>query len=255
MSSPWYSAAQLAAMKLPGLPANERRMRDRVNKEKWASRQVPSKGGKSGMRTEYQPPKAVLKMIEARGKQIERHNRIAEDGTEAQVIAKLRAEGRAAKAIKTQASLDQIYAALSPEGIAKFDAHFDIVLAFREYFKSHNENGQHLRRNEAFIAFAEDYNGKRIKVSDDARAKYTRISPRSNTVRKAGRVRLCLCPTKNLISSSSAMDTCCTKRNNQHAATRWSPWGWELEALAEAAAPMGSVTGCQYLTPERKEKQ
>lgn len=48
-----YSAAELAAMKLPGLPANERRMRDRATKEKWASRQVPGKGGKGGMRTEY----------------------------------------------------------------------------------------------------------------------------------------------------------------------------------------------------------
>lgn len=48
-----YSAAELAAMKLPGLPSNERRMRDRAKSKGWASRQVPSKGGKGGMRTEY----------------------------------------------------------------------------------------------------------------------------------------------------------------------------------------------------------
>jgi putative transposase len=48
-----YSSAELAAMKLPGQPGNERRMRDRARKEGWASRQVPGKGGKGGMRTEY----------------------------------------------------------------------------------------------------------------------------------------------------------------------------------------------------------
>lgn len=48
-----YSAAELAAMRLPMLPSSEPRMRIRANKEAWASRQVPGKGGKGGMRTEY----------------------------------------------------------------------------------------------------------------------------------------------------------------------------------------------------------
>lgn len=48
-----YSAAELAAMKLPGMPSSERRMRDRLNALGVASRQVPGKGGKGGMRTEY----------------------------------------------------------------------------------------------------------------------------------------------------------------------------------------------------------
>lgn len=59
-----YSSAELAAMKLPGLPGSERRMNDRANKEGWVSRQVPGKGGKGGLRTEYQPPKAVLRLIQ-----------------------------------------------------------------------------------------------------------------------------------------------------------------------------------------------
>jgi putative transposase len=58
-----FSCAELAAMKLPGLPASERNMRIRVQSEGWASRQVPGKGGKGGMRTEYQPPKALLSSI------------------------------------------------------------------------------------------------------------------------------------------------------------------------------------------------
>ena len=58
-----YSSAELAAMKLPGLPTAEKNMRARAAKEGWASRQVSSKGGKGGMRTEYQPPKAVRDAI------------------------------------------------------------------------------------------------------------------------------------------------------------------------------------------------
>lgn len=64
MNSHWYSAAQLAAMKLPGLPGSERNMRIHAQAKGYATRQVPSKGGKGGMRTEYQPPKAVLRAIQ-----------------------------------------------------------------------------------------------------------------------------------------------------------------------------------------------
>jgi putative transposase len=58
-----YSAAELAAMKLSGLPTSVRGMIDRARKDSWTSRQVPGKGGKGGMRTEYQPPEGVLDKI------------------------------------------------------------------------------------------------------------------------------------------------------------------------------------------------
>ena len=66
MNSPWYSAAQLAQMKLAGLPGSEPGMRMRAQSENWLSRQVPGKGGKNGLRTEYQPPRAVLDEIKSR---------------------------------------------------------------------------------------------------------------------------------------------------------------------------------------------
>ena len=170
-----YSCAELAALKLPGLPTSCQGWEKTVKREGWEFSEHKSRG-RGGIRREYTPPTKIARLIESRGK-------IHADGSAAAatraVIAKVRAEVRQERDKKTQASLDQIYAALSLEGREKFDAHFDIVLAFREYFKSHNENGQHLHRNEAFAAFAEDYNGKRIKVSEAARAKYTRISPRS----------------------------------------------------------------------------
>ena len=48
-----YSSAELAAMKLPGLPGSEPGVRMRAQSQGWASRQVSCKGGKGGMRTEY----------------------------------------------------------------------------------------------------------------------------------------------------------------------------------------------------------
>ena len=58
-----YSCAELAEMKLPGLPSSERGLRDRVKKEGWMSRQVEGGGGKDGVRTEYQPPSAIMDRI------------------------------------------------------------------------------------------------------------------------------------------------------------------------------------------------
>ena len=58
-----YSCAELAEMKLPGLPSSERRMRDRVKKDGWISRQVDGSGGKDGVRTEYQPPAKIMGLI------------------------------------------------------------------------------------------------------------------------------------------------------------------------------------------------
>lgn len=58
-----YSCAELAAMKLPGYPATERGIRDRVKKDNWLSRKVDGKGGKDGIRTEYQPPVSIMALI------------------------------------------------------------------------------------------------------------------------------------------------------------------------------------------------
>jgi len=59
----WYSAAELAAMKLEGVPTSERGIRDWLVKHKWLSHQVPS-SGKKGFKTEFQPPKAIMQLIQ-----------------------------------------------------------------------------------------------------------------------------------------------------------------------------------------------
>lgn len=60
----WYSAKQLAGFGLRSLPTTERRVRDVVQKEGWQSRQVRSRGGKSGLRSEYSPPPDIQSQID-----------------------------------------------------------------------------------------------------------------------------------------------------------------------------------------------
>jgi putative transposase len=48
-----YSAAELAALKVPGWPATEYRMRARLARERVATREVSCRGGRGGMRREY----------------------------------------------------------------------------------------------------------------------------------------------------------------------------------------------------------
>lgn len=170
-----YSCAELAAMKLPGMPTTERRMRDLVDREKWEFTELKSRG-RGGVKREYTPPAKVTKLIAAR-------HHIKADGQAAvaarAVIAAVKAQTRAEHHAKTQVQIEDLMASLSVTGREKLEANFDIVLAFRDYFKTHNSDGRHMRRNEAFEAFAEDYNAKRIRVSDAVRAKYTTISARS----------------------------------------------------------------------------
>lgn len=64
----WFSAAELAHLAgyLPGslkIPTTEQNCRKKAIKQKWESRQVQSKGGPNGIRTEYRPPQDVLDAI------------------------------------------------------------------------------------------------------------------------------------------------------------------------------------------------
>ena len=59
----FYSCAELAEMKIQGLPLSKPGIKLRAEKEGWQSREVAAKGGKGGIKTEYQPPKKVLDLI------------------------------------------------------------------------------------------------------------------------------------------------------------------------------------------------
>jgi len=170
-----YSCAELAALKLPGFPTTERRWRDLVEREGWEYNEHKSRG-RGGIRREYLPPIKIARLIEQRSK-------IAADGAEANhiqaALVQIRHDVKTEKARRIAVKETEIRERLSMAGQLKFDAHFDVLLAFRDYFKAHNADGSSLRRNVAFKLFADDYNARHIKVSEAARAKYPKISPRS----------------------------------------------------------------------------
>ncbi len=159
-------------MKLPGYPTTARAWLDIAKKEEWEDQKRAGRGG--GF--EYAVPVKIARLIES-------HSKIVADGAEARhiqaALAEFRGEAKAEKAHKTEVKENEIRARLSLVGQLRFDAHFDILLAFRDYFQKHNSGGQRLRRNAAFKAFADDYNAKRINVSDVVRTKYQKISMRT----------------------------------------------------------------------------
>lgn len=60
-----YSCAELADMKLTGLPTSKPGIKLRADSEGWHKREVAAKGGKGGVKTEYQPPKYVMELIKS----------------------------------------------------------------------------------------------------------------------------------------------------------------------------------------------
>ncbi len=62
----WFSAKEIEMLGIASiarLPASERGATQKAQREKWSSRTVQGKGGKGGLKTEYQPPKPILDLI------------------------------------------------------------------------------------------------------------------------------------------------------------------------------------------------
>lgn len=65
MTKTHYSCAELADLKLPGMPSTERRLRDLVEREAWLSIEQKSRG-RNGVTRLYAPPERIAKLIAAR---------------------------------------------------------------------------------------------------------------------------------------------------------------------------------------------
>ncbi|MBL8499584.1 MAG: transposase [Nitrosomonas sp.] len=166
-----YSCAELAAMKLPGFPATERNMREVANREGWIGQKRTGRGG--GF--EYLPPAKIQKLIAE-------HTQIQSQGTEAKALLEIRSllriEAEQSRAAKTQVAVSDIMASVTTSGQKKFDARFDIILAWRNYFQEKKYAGS-IGRNESFKRFEEDYNDERVQVEVQVRAQYPLVSWRS----------------------------------------------------------------------------
>lgn len=172
-----YSCAELAALQLPGYPVTKKGWYAFVEREAWTFVEVKGSGGKGGLRREYAPPEGVAKLIASR--QAIQAAGVAAGATSAAVAA-LRAEREATRAAKTAAAADDIYAQLTGKGRAQFDATFDIVMLWRNWFGAQNANGKKIGRNQSFAAFAAAYNGRHLAgVTNELRAACGKLSARS----------------------------------------------------------------------------
>ncbi|HWP00021.1 MAG TPA: hypothetical protein VNL74_05260 [Methylococcus sp.] len=65
IGKPWLSCSELAALRLPGMPTSIAGWIKLVEREGWPHREARGRGGKGGIKREYQPPPEVLRLIEA----------------------------------------------------------------------------------------------------------------------------------------------------------------------------------------------
>lgn len=177
MTKTHYSCAELADLKLPGMPASRQNMHGIVKRENWPFIEVKGSGGPGGIVRLYAPPERIQKLIAARAA-------IQQSGHEAHVIrttvAAMHAERESSRNAKSIAAADDICGQLTGNGQKRFDAKFDIVMLWRNWYAERNAGQQKLGRNESFAAFSAAYNGQHLNgVTEDVRRSVSHVSTRS----------------------------------------------------------------------------
>jgi transposase InsO family protein len=172
-----YSCAELATLKLPDLPGSEMGWHKLIKRESWPAIEIACAGGKGGIRREYAPPERIAKLIASRAK-------IQESGRDARkisaAVAAIRAERESSRNAKITAAADDIYGQLTGKGQKRFDATFDIVMLWRNWFAAQNAGEKKIGRNQSFEAFSAAYNGRHLAgVSREIREAVSHCSPRS----------------------------------------------------------------------------
>lgn len=174
-----YTCAELAAMKLPGMPGTERGWRKVVDRDSYAYVEVAAKGGKGGLRREYAPPAAVAKLID-------RAEGIAAAGDKAArvqaVVAEVVRQQEAADATrqaKGEAALMALVDKLTPGQRTRFDARLSIVQGWEVWFVQ----AQPIRKKAGLDLYARQYNEDDLpalpQITAAVREAYPTISARS----------------------------------------------------------------------------
>lgn len=173
-----YTCAELAAMKLPGMPGTERAWRDLVTRDAWSCTEHKSRG-RGGLRREYAPPSAVAKLID-------RAEGIAAAGDKAArvqaVVAEVVRQQEAADATrqaKGEAALMALVNKLTPGQRTRFDARLSIVQGWEVWFVQ----AQPIRKKAGLDLYARQYNEDDLpalpQITAAVREAYPTISARS----------------------------------------------------------------------------
>jgi putative transposase len=172
-----YSCAELAAMKLPGMPGTERAWRDLVARDAWTCVEHKSRG-RGGIRREYAPPSAVAKLIDraegiiAAGDKATRVQAIVTEIVRTQETTDATRQAKAEEAL--MALVD-----LKPGQRTRFDARLAIVHGWEMWFVQ----AQPLRKKAGLDLYARQYNANDLpmlaQITAVVRKAYPAISARS----------------------------------------------------------------------------
>ena len=165
---PYYSCAELAAMRLPGLPTDPKNMREKANREGWQGQKREGRGGGY----EYQPPEKIMAIIRKRAADQVESERLQE------MRDKLRAERKQEKDGKTQSNLNtnEVIGNFTDEGRDKFYCRFEIYSKWEEFYRESNSDGKKLGKKKSFYLFEQLYNAGQVVVEDDVRKNYPELA-------------------------------------------------------------------------------
>jgi len=174
---PPYTCAELAKMKLAGYPISKKGWIELVDRENFTKEKRIGRGGGFS----YFPPAKIQK-------EIDRAASFKQDHAATRAIidlrAKLHAEDEQARAHKTSVSLNTMMASVTVKGQLKFNAKFDILLAWRDFYQFGNSptakgEPQKMGRKESFHLFSDAYNAGQISVKPEVKKQYHTMSWRS----------------------------------------------------------------------------
>ena len=174
-----YTCAELAAMKLPGMPGSEMGWSKLVKREGYDFREVPAKGGKAGLRREYAPPAAIAKLIDRAEGIIAAGDKAARVQAVVAEVVRQQEEAAAARQAKGEAALMALVDKLTPGQRTRFDARLSIVQGWEVWFV----RAQPIRKKAGLDLYACQYNADDLpalpQITAAVREAYPSISARS----------------------------------------------------------------------------
>lgn len=162
MADGWYTASELADLKLPGLPASKRRVNSKAEAAKWPGRKrVGERGGPIEYHYSVLPEEARHEL----------GRRAAEAATTTPVLPQV----QPAKPSPFRPSIKGS-TALTASGKSRLDAKLAVANAFLAFEKAAQAGQSRSALIDVFTGF---YNARQIDVPDYARQQLPRVSPSS----------------------------------------------------------------------------
>lgn len=174
-----YTCAELAAMKLPGMPGTEMGWSKLVKREGYAFVEAAAKGGRGGLRREYAPPSAVAKLIDRAEGITAAGDKAARVQAVVSEVVRQQEEATATRQAKGEAALMALVDKLTPGQRTRFDSRLAIVQGWEVWFVQ----AQPIRKKAGLDLYARQYNEDDLpalpQITAAVREAYPSISARS----------------------------------------------------------------------------